>query len=239
MRARPSREAKYKAYLLPGEKLERVFHLGVWKFRFNTVLATNRRILIIRKFPRNLTDIDYPSIEIVEYYTNVEWIHMLFSLLLWILAALFFVNRTIIIQSINDFFPPIAPVLTSGQFLGLNAGSFLLVGVFVAGAIYHMGFWVISFFGKLRLIMFDQAPIDVMTSFSEDTQKLIKRLEQRKPTLFASRFREKVLSSPRIGALADKGKKKGPQKSETHRVSTGSAGSSKRTKRRARRRPKR
>jgi len=198
----------YKAYLLPGEKLEQTFHLGVWKFKFNTVLATNRRILIIRSFPRNLTDIDYPSIEIVEYYTNVEWIHLLFSLLLWILAALFFMNRVIIIQSISNFFPPIAPVLTSGSFLGINAGSFLIAGVLVAGAIYHMAFWMISFFGKLRLIMFDQAPIDVVTSFDEDAQKLIKLLEQRKPTLSASRLRKAVSGSPTIGVLADKEQKK-------------------------------
>ncbi len=202
-----SRKTNYETYLLPGENLEKVFQLGVWKLRFNTVLATNRRILIIRRFPRNLTDIDYPSVEIVEYYTNVEWVRLLFSLLLWILVVLFFANRVIVIQSISDFFPPIAPILTSGQFLGFNAGSFLIVGAFTAGAIYYMGSWIISLFGKLRLIMFDQAPIDVVTSFSKDTQNLIMLLEQRKPTLSASQFKKVVSSSPTIGAIPKKSKK--------------------------------
>lgn len=203
--------SRYKEYLLRGEKLEKVFHLGFFVFKMHTVLATNRRILIIKRFPRNLADIDYPSIEIVEYYTNIEWIQMLFAGLLWILAALFFVNRTIVVRGIGEFFPPLAPVLTSGNFLGLNAGSFLLVGSFVAGAIYHMGFWILSFFGKLRLIMFDQAPIDVVASFDEDTQNLIKLIEMRKPTLSRSKFRKVVKDTGQIGALPIK-KKNGKKK---------------------------
>lgn len=202
-----SPESAYKAYLLPNEKLQQVFHLGVWKFKSRTVLATNRRMLIIKKFPRNLVDIDYSSIEIVEYYTNVEWIRLLFSLLLGILGILFSMNQALVIQSIGTFFPPIAPILTSGSFLGVSIGSFLIVGVFIVAAVYYMGFWVISLFGKFRLIMFDQAPIDVVTSFDDDTQKLINLLEQRKPALSASELRKVVSSSPSIGVSSGKEKK--------------------------------
>jgi len=203
-----SKSSNYSEYLLPSEKVEKVFHLGFSIFKFHTVLATNRRLLIIKRFPRNVADIDYPSIEIVEYYTNIEWIQMLFSGLLWLLAALFFVNRGVVIKGLGDFLPPLAPVLTYGSFLGLNPGTFLIVGAFVAGAIYHMGFWILSFFGKLRLIMFDQAPIDVVTSFDKDTQDLIKLTELRKPASSQSSFRRTAISTDQIGAIPKKKKQK-------------------------------
>src|SRR3989344_2040426 len=120
----------YNSYLLPNEKIELAANLGfIRQIQLYIVLATNMRLIIIKKFPKNLIELEYKDAEVVEYYTNVEWLKFLYAGFIFIIAWFFYVNRDAILRKMTAFLPPAEPVIYAGNFLGMTAGSFLVVGI--------------------------------------------------------------------------------------------------------------
>ncbi len=171
---------KYKDYLIKGETIESVFDLGSRFLRLYRVISTNRRLIIIKKFPKNLIEIDYSNIEIIEYYTNVDWLYSLYAGLLLMVTSIFFFNRHAVIEQIQTFLPPIGPIVMAPLLPGFNAGELLttLVGLCAFG--YFFGLFVLSLMGRLRILIFDQPPIDIVCGLTSDIQTIIKIFETKK-----------------------------------------------------------
>jgi len=170
---------KYKEYLLTGENVKGVYQLGIIIKPYK-VITTEKRLIIIKKFPKNLIEVDYNSIELIEYYTNVEWLKLFYSIPLYILLWLLYQNKELILTEAGKFIPPLDPILHGGNFFGMNAGTFILTGtLFVAGT-YFLGIFVLSLFGRLRVLLYDQAPIDMITGLTPEIENLLKCFEETK-----------------------------------------------------------
>lgn len=176
----PADYEKYKGYLLDGETIESIFDLGSRFLKLYRVIATNRRLIIIKKFPKNLLEIDYANIELIEYFTNVDWLYSLYSGLVLVITSIFFFNRNAVVSSLSNFIPPLAPILDSPLLPGLNAGSSILTAVGMGIFLYFFGLFVLSLMGRLRILIYDQPPIDIVSILSTEIQDLIKIFETKK-----------------------------------------------------------
>ena len=78
------------------------------------------------------------------------------------------------------FLPPAEPVIYAGNFLGMTAGSFLVVGILLVATFYFFGLFTISLFGKFRVLVFEQAPVEIVAAFTPELQQLIKLIEIKK-----------------------------------------------------------
>ncbi|HLC66072.1 MAG TPA: hypothetical protein VJK52_00350 [Candidatus Nanoarchaeia archaeon] len=176
-------EAKeqYQQYLLPNEQVEFSATLGFHeRFKLYHVVLTNLRLLVIKTFPKNLIELEYKDLEIVEYYTNVAWLQLIYAAFLFFVAVLFFLNHSAILDKFRLFFPPAEPILYAGNFFGLTAGAFIVLAVLLIAGIYFCGWWVLSLFGRFRILIYHQAPLEIVTGLTPGVQDLIKRIELKK-----------------------------------------------------------
>lgn len=169
----------YSPALMPGENTETQFKLGYF-LKLYHVFATNKRLIIVKRFPKNLMEMAYDDVELVEYYTNVEWLKSLYSAALFILAFAFLFGREAIMSQLFNSVPLLAPFIGRGNIFGMNYGALLIFAVLLCAAVYFAGLFVISMLGCLRILLKDQAPFDISTPFSTDIQDLIKAVEFRK-----------------------------------------------------------
>jgi len=169
----------YSPALMPGENTETQFKLGYF-IQLYHVFATNKRLIIVKRFPKNLMEMAYDDVELVEYYTNVEWLKSLYSAALFILAFAFLFGKDAIMSQLFNSVPLLAPFIGRGDIFGMNYGALLIFAVLLGSAIYFAGLFVISMLGCLRILLKDQAPFDISTPFSADIQDLIKVVESKK-----------------------------------------------------------
>ena len=172
---------RYQQYLLQGEKVEFATTLGFHeRFKLYHIVSTNLRLIIIKVFPKNLIELEYKDVEVVEYYTNVAWLQLIYSCFLYFVTVLFFMNHAAILDKFRLFFPPAEPLLYAGNFFGLTAGAFIVLGVLVVAGTYFFGWWVLSLFGRFRVLIYQQAPLEIVTELTGGVQQLIKIIEQKK-----------------------------------------------------------
>lgn len=169
--------------LLQGEKILEILHVGMWKFKLYKIFCTNQRLIVLKKFPKNLIDIDYKQIELVEYYTNVEWVKSLYATLFIALAFFFLTAQEAVMKLIFDAVGFIEPILNRGNLFGLSFGGIIIfLGLLFAG-IYFFGLFFISLLGSLRILLYEQAPFDITTKMTPEIQDLIRFVEQQKISL--------------------------------------------------------
>lgn len=172
---------QYAQYLLANEQIEFSATLGFHeRFKLYHVLVTNLRLLVIKTFPKNLIELEYKDLEVVEYYTNVAWLQLIYSCFLLFVAVLFYLNNVAILDKFRLFFPPAEPILYAGNFFGMTAGAFIVLAVLLVAGIYFCGWWVLSLFGRFRILIYHQAPLEIVTGLTSGVQELIKRIEQKK-----------------------------------------------------------
>jgi hypothetical protein len=166
---------------LKGEHVQFQTEVGFGSMlNFYKVMLTNKRFIAIRAFPKNLFETDYRSIEFIEYYTNVEWLRALFSGIFVALAFLFVASRDAIMKELYNMIAPLKPLLSSGNVFGMDFGALIIFLLLVAVALYFGGIFGRSLFGRLRVLVEDQAPLDMIATFTPDIQKLIRTIEARK-----------------------------------------------------------
>lgn len=172
---------RYQQYLLPNERVEFAVTMGFHeRFKLYHLVVTNLRLIAIKVFPKNLIELEYKDIEVVEYYTNVAWLQLIYSCFLSFVSVLFFLNHAAILDKFRLFFPPAEPLLYAGNFFGMTAGAFIVLAVLLVAGIYFFGWWVLSLFGKFRILIYQQAPLEIVTSLNAPVQQLIKLIEQKK-----------------------------------------------------------
>src|SRR3989344_4355669 len=90
----------YNPVLMEGEAVETAFDLGFWTFDLYTIFATNKRLIIVKRFPKNLMEVDYSQIELMEYYTDVEWLKGLYALLGILFSFIFLASHDKVLNSV-------------------------------------------------------------------------------------------------------------------------------------------
>jgi len=164
-------------YLLEGEKINKIYDLGILTIDLYKIVLTDRRMIVIKKFPKNVIELNFKNIELVEYYTNVEWMKLIFSILFFILITVFIVSSNFVLQRLAAFLPPVEPILEAGPFLGMKVGMLLVLFLLGTGALYYFGFFINSLFGRLRIIIYEQAPLDIITPLTPDVTEILKNVE--------------------------------------------------------------
>lgn len=170
----------FKPTLQPGEKIESTFDFGWWKIDLYTVFATNKRLIIVKRFPKNLLEITYNQIELMEYYTDVEWLKGVYSFFGFMIMFMYMFNRELIMKTVYSLAPFVERLFNAFSVMGLPAGEFLTFLALLSVSVFFCGFFVLSFFGKLKISLYDQAPFDITTELAPEIQELIMLVNQKK-----------------------------------------------------------
>ena len=166
--------------LLEGERILETLDVGFWKLKIYRIFATNKRLIVLKKFPKNLMDMDYRQIELVEYYTNVEWMMSVYGMVLIALMFFFLTAQETVMNAIYSNVAFIEPILNRGNLFGLSFGAFIIFLGLLFGGLYFLGMFVLSLLGSLRILLYEQAPFDITTSMTIEIQDLIRFVEQQK-----------------------------------------------------------
>ena len=170
----------FKPKLLEGEQVISTLHVGWWKFKLYKLFSTNKRLIVLKKFPKNLIDIDYRQIELVEYYTNVEWAKSLYGILFMALAFFFLTAQETVMPLIYNSAEFLKPILDRGNIFGLTFGSITIFVAFLFVGLYFFGLFFLSLLGSLRILLYEQAPFDITTGMTAHIQDLIRFVEEQK-----------------------------------------------------------
>jgi len=164
---------KYKDLLLDGECIKEAYEVGFLCFRLYVLLFTEKRLILIKKIPKNIIELHYKDIELVEFYTNIEWLKLFYAMMIYVLFYQLFININALLGMIIESVPALEPLLYAGDFFGMHIGSFLpLAALFIAGT-YFAGLFVLSAIGRLRILIYDQPPFDIATLYDESVTRLI------------------------------------------------------------------
>ncbi len=173
----------FKPSLLPGEKIESTFDLGFWRFDIYTIFATNQRLIVVKRFPKSLMEVHYEQVELLEYYTDIEWLKGLYAFFGFMLTTMFWFNRSAIMRGLYDLIGPIEKLSTAVTLAGVPAGELLIFLGMLCVSFYFLGLFVLSLFGNLRILLFEQAPFDITTELTPQIQQLIMLVDQKKAEL--------------------------------------------------------
>ncbi|MDO8642968.1 MAG: hypothetical protein Q7R76_05325 [Candidatus Woesearchaeota archaeon] len=173
----------FKPSLLPGEKIESTFDLGFWRFDVYTIFATNQRLIVVKRFPKSLMEVHYEQIELLEYYTDIEWIKGLYAFFGFMLTFMFWFNRSAIMQGLYDLVGSIQKLSSAVTIGGIPAGEWLIFLGMLCVSFYFIGLFVLSLFGQLRILLLEQAPFDITTELTPQIQQLIMLVDQKKAEL--------------------------------------------------------
>ncbi|MFC1682040.1 hypothetical protein ACFL0X_00295 [Nanoarchaeota archaeon] len=160
----------YKELVIPqGERA-----LGNFRVGNNRMLCTEKRLIVVKKFPRNLLEIPYGNIEAVEYYTLIKWWNLAYGLMFALITSLVFAKSNSFWLFFEGLFPNSASALDIEILFDLNIVMFIVVFVLLFFTIKHFVYFTISLFGKLRILPKDEGPVDIITSYTNDVKGLLK-----------------------------------------------------------------
>ena len=173
----------FKPTLLSGEKIESTFDLGFWRLDIYTIFATNQRLIVVKRFPKSLMEVHYEQIELLEYYTDIEWVKGLYAFFGFMLTFMFWFNRSAIMQGIYNLVGSIEKLSTAVMIGGIPAGEWLVFFGMLCVSLYFIGLFVLSLFGQLRILLYEQAPFDITTELTPQIQQLIMLVDEKKAAL--------------------------------------------------------
>lgn len=164
--------AKYDKYIKDDEIIKSVYSISTTK-----LILTNERLIVIKFFPKVQIKIDYKNIEYVEYFTNIYWRYLFISLgCIFAFLFIFSFHDNLSVQ-LQNLVPFLAPILTKKVISQYNIFSFILSIVFICSFLIIGWKFVDSLFGRLRITIKDQAPVDIISKLTTQVQSFIKEME--------------------------------------------------------------
>ncbi len=167
--------ARYGKFLLEGEEITSYFHIGL----NSMVLITNHRFIFLRKFPRMLKAFYFKDIELVEYFTIVQWSHLGYSLFYLGFASAFLKIHHILWKQLVSFLPFTSAVLNFKVLADFNLPALIIAGYLLFYFVSDAYFFATSFIGKLRILPKHLGPVDIMTPLTSEIEHLIQRIEEK------------------------------------------------------------
>lgn len=169
----------YKPDFHEGERLESVHDIGI--LGLYRIITTNKRLIVVKQFPKNLIETEYTNIEFAEYYTNVSWLSGIYALGIAAISVLFFLNHATIMDKLFTSLPFLEPLL-GGRFIwGLSHGAAFILAAMDIWSLFYAGRFGSSLFGSLRILLYGQPPIDIKTKMTKELQQVIQKVEARNP----------------------------------------------------------
>lgn len=153
---------------------------AAYKIGFYHFLLTNEGLILLRNFPRNFIKLEYKDIELVEYYTFVQWGKLTWFIVLSVFSYLFYMLEDVFFSKLMLALPFLKPLLRKDLFIEMNL---LGLGIFVVLIIFTIvnayGFFT-TLFGRIRILPYREAPIDVITKMTRPVQDFIIEMENKK-----------------------------------------------------------
>ena len=165
----------YSRYLLKEEQLIRAYKIGFKEM--NTVLLTNLKIIILEKFPRNQIEVEYKDVEVVEYYTYIKWLELLYAVVAFLAPVILFALKEQLKEEISKLVPVAESVAHS------STTEIIIIIVVIAAiffGLFKLGVFLLSLMGKFRILLYEQAPVEITTKCTTEVEELIKQIEQKK-----------------------------------------------------------
>ncbi|GEM_PF-1411374 len=166
---------KWSEYLAENEKILAEYTIGS-----NDVLATDKRVIILKKFPRSFTEAKYPEILALEHKTYVLWENFL-KALLFLAAGVFLYNYSAsnnlampIYDIVSQYLPELTGIFSVGVIKSLLSIAVILL---IALGVINTIRFVSSARGHLRIRLKTGTSIRIRTAFTPQVRELIKLIE--------------------------------------------------------------
>lgn len=169
-------QAKYGRYMTAGEELIREFNVGFYK-----AIATNKRIIFLRKFPNAFIPIAYNNITNIEHYVYIPWdiaARFIVFALASVYAILYLDNTVEVFNSFFSFIKKNIPELSAlVDSIPTSLVFNILVVVLPALTVFYLLKFILSLFGKLKISVKASATVRIDTPLTADVRELIKLVE--------------------------------------------------------------
>jgi len=164
--------AKYDKYIHDDETITSVYNIASTK-----LILTNERLIIVKRFPISQVKMDLKDVEYVEYFTDIKWRSLWISFgCIFGFMFIYMFHEALTLQ-IRNVLPFLTPALDKKILFRYNILSFLismtLLGFFVFYGLRFMD----SLFGRLRIMIKNQAPVDIVTVLARPVEDFIKEME--------------------------------------------------------------
>ena len=152
----------YKDYLLPGEKIVKVYNFRIGLYE---ILLTNKRVLLKRQFPRSIMVFNYRDIEVVEYTTKFKFFKLIISVFGFVFAIFFTRARE------NMFISA----------LGWNNLVYVCSLASATIGLVYLGYFLLGIIGRLKIIVrYNPQPVEIYTRYSSHIPEFIRLVEGKK-----------------------------------------------------------
>jgi hypothetical protein len=167
---------KYGKYLTEDEEPISEYAVGFYR-----VIATNKRLVCLRKFPKTFIPIAYDSIRALEHQVYILWEKLLRSLILFAISIYGYFNYTLsketiggLLSFLGENVPEVSNVIYAISAETLT--DILLLMMLLSGILYLLEF-LISLTGKLKISLEGASSIRMSTPLTRDVRELIRKAE--------------------------------------------------------------
>ncbi len=168
--------SKYEKYLTRDEEPISEFVIGFYR-----VVATNKRLVFLRKFPKSFIPIAYKNIINLEHHVYISWRKLFRSLILLAISIYGYINYAESKETIDTLFsfleknvPEISTIVSAIPTETLT--NMLLLVLLLFGILYLLQFFL-SLLGKLKISLEGASSIRISTPLTKDVSDLIKMAE--------------------------------------------------------------
>lgn len=158
--------------MLQDETIESAYHIGLF-----TLVITNKRLLVLEKFPKNVTEYYFSDLELIEYHTTINWIRGGYALLYLLGFSFFWIFHVRIWQKVVALLPDSAAFFNIRPFLELDIGSLIILGYLLVYFFMDLSTFGLSFVGRLRILPKDLGPKELIAKYNADVEEFIDQIE--------------------------------------------------------------
>ena len=164
--------AEYAKYLLQDEIIDSTYKIG-----FSTCIVTNKRLLVLEKFPKNVDEYYFGDIELIDYHTTLHGYRGLYAVFYLFGALFIFTFRARIWEKVAALIPASAKFFNFRPFFEMDLGTLLFVGYLSVYFCIDLFAFCSSFVGRLRIVPKDVGPQEIFSKYTPEVEELIDKIE--------------------------------------------------------------
>jgi len=166
--------AKYGKFLTEGEEIKYKYTFG-----FYIAVVTTKRLILLKKFPKELEEFNLENIELVEYYTNIKTYKALWAAAYLAGSGLFYAYNQILWDRLAMIIPIADKFLNIHPFFNMNAIALIILGYCLAMGLYDLSQFILSFIGRVRILPKGIGPTDIIANMSPDVEQFIQTMQEK------------------------------------------------------------
>ncbi|MFA6889161.1 MAG: hypothetical protein WC254_06720 [Candidatus Woesearchaeota archaeon] len=166
--------AKYGKFLTDGEEIKFKYPLG-----FYIAVVTTKRLILLKKFPKTLIEFNLENIELVEYYTNVKMLKVLWAAGYLLGSGIFYFYNEVLWQRLTMIIPIADTFLTIHPFFNMNIIALIILGYCLVMGFYDFFQFILSFVGRVRIMPKGIGPTDIIAQMTPDIEQFIQTMQEK------------------------------------------------------------